>query len=87
MVDRNDPVSNLKSQIENFENIQSEIQAQKTSDKSGCIVLDNTNIKSSLVDIMILWQNALLNAIQERTVSDLYGLHQLFVSSAANLSV
>jgi dynein heavy chain len=45
MVERNDPVSNLKGEIDYFETIQSEIQGHKTTDKSRCIVLDNTNIK------------------------------------------
>ena len=85
MVDRNDPVGNLKSQIENFENIQSEIQAQKTTEKSGCIVLDNTNIKTTLVDIMILWQTALLTAIQERACSEVNNLHTKFQTSAMSL--
>jgi dynein heavy chain len=68
MLYRNDPVTNLKTQIENFEFFQGEIQAQHTTAKQGCIILDNTSIKSTLVDIMILWQNAILKAIEDRAL-------------------
>ena len=87
MVERNEPVSSLKSHIENFENIQNEIQAQPSTDKSRCIVLDNANIKTILVDIMILYQNAFLHAIQERAVSDLHNLHHLFYQTEMQFSL
>lgn len=87
MVERNEPVSSLKSHIENFENIQNEIQAQHSTDKFRCIVLDNTSIKTTLVDIMILYQNAFLHAIQERAVSDLHNLHHLFYQTELQFSL
>ena len=87
MVERNEPVSSLKSQIENFENIQNEIQAQHSTDKFRCIVLDNTSIKTTLVDIMIMYQNAFLHAIQERAVSDLHNLHNLFYQTELQFSL
>ena len=87
MVERNEPVSSLKSHIENFENIQNEIQAQHSTDKFRCIVLDNANIKTTLVDIMILYQNAFLHAIQERAVSDLHNLHNLFLQTEMTFSI
>jgi len=36
-----------------LENIENEIQAQHSTDKFRCIVLDNTIIKMTLVDIML----------------------------------
>jgi len=80
-------VSNLKSQIEQYENIQSEIQANKTTENKDCVVLDNTNIKNSLVNIMIQWQTSLLNTIQEKALSDLNKYYHLFSSSATDLGV
>lgn len=87
MVERNEPVSSLKSHIENFENIQNEIQGQHSTDKFRCIVLDNTSIKTTLVDIMILYQNAFLHAIQEKVVSDLHNLHNIFYQTELQFSL
>lgn len=82
MAEQNESITHLKSKIENYEIIQSEIHAQKTSDKSGCITLDNTSIKNTLIDIMAIWQNVTLTAIQERALKDLTGLYQLFSTSS-----
>lgn len=87
MVERNEPVNSLKSQIENFETIQNEIQAYHSTDKFKCIVLDNTSIKTTLVDIMILYQNAFLHAIQERAVSDLHNFNNLFYQTELQFSL
>lgn len=75
MVERSDPVIYLRSHIETFETKQSEISSQKTSDKCGCILLDNTSIKTQLVELLFMWQTELLNAILHKAVSDLNNLY------------
>lgn len=32
------------------------MQREKTTEKVGCVVLDNTNIKSSIVEILLQYQ-------------------------------
>ena len=86
MVDRSDPVIYLRSHIETFETKQSEISSQKTSDKCGCILLDNTSIKTQLVELLFMWQTELLNAILHKAVTDLNNLYSLFLSSEIKLS-
>lgn len=85
ILDRDEEISNIRDHIEKFEISASDIQAQKTTDKQDCIVIDNTNIKSTIVDILIQWQAALLNAVQEKAINDLNALHSLFQNSEAHL--
>lgn len=48
-----DDISNIRSFIEKFEGDSQEIQREKTTDKHGCITLDNTNVKQSIVEILL----------------------------------
>lgn len=42
------------------------ILSQRSTDKTGCIILDNNNIKTTIVDILFLWKNAVENAVSEK---------------------
>ena len=61
----------MKSQIEKFTQLSHEINAQKTTEKKGCIVLDNTNIKNALVNVMQSWENTFLKVIEEKCCTEL----------------
>jgi len=55
LLDRDENISNIRNQIETFEIMSNTIQSCKSSDKIGCIHLDNTIIKQTIVDILLLW--------------------------------
>ena len=85
MIDKNTPLSTLKSEIENYGILQDEIQGRRSTDDCYCIQLDNSTIKSQIIDILISWQTTQLNFIQEMTLQELNNLHNLFQTSASNL--
>lgn len=82
MVDKDDKgkdsIINLKDPIEHYELRTSEVQASKSTDKVGCIILDNTVIKDTIVKIILDWQTEYLKAIQSKAISDLDSLEKLF---------
>lgn len=61
------------------------MQREKTTDKLGCIVIDNTNIKSALVEILIQYQQAMLNQVQKKAIKELNSLYEYFQTNEISL--
>ena len=81
----NDSYGSLKTTLDQFELVQSEIQQNKSSENCGCIELDNTGLKAKLVGNMGNLINTFLSLLQERACKNLKEMHHLFQSSAVNL--
>ena len=61
-----------------YENIQTEISVEKSTDDSICIQIDTQKIKTKLTELNYEEQKILLNKIKEKTIQDLYKLHKKF---------
>lgn len=79
-------ISQLKEQIENSNAQSEQIQEIKSSHPIGCINLDDSRFKTTLSEIVILWQNMFMSYLQERCIDELKSLHELFKTSEANLT-
>ena len=61
-----------------YENIQTEISVEKSTDDSICIQIDTQKIKTKLTELNYEEKKILLNKIKEKTIQDLYKLHKKF---------
>eukprot|EP00825_Cyclidium_porcatum_P046190 TRINITY_DN71_c0_g1_i2.p1 TRINITY_DN71_c0_g1~~TRINITY_DN71_c0_g1_i2.p1 ORF type:complete len:652 (-),score=150.25 TRINITY_DN71_c0_g1_i2:404-2359(-) len=78
-------IHNTKSLIEKLELDQMEIQSQKTTEKIGCIVLDNTMIKSAIVDLLYSQQKTTLMTVHKIASQDLNKLYDYFSQNELTL--
>ena len=79
-------IGQLKEQIENSNAQSEQIQEIKSSHPIGCINLNDSSFKATLLEIVILWQNMFMSYLQERCIDELKSLHELFRTSEANLT-
>lgn len=80
------PIDNLRSCMEFFDTVQSEIQVEKCSDDSICIYVETSKIKSRLINLNFEKQKSLLREIKERTVCELRELNDKFAEGERQLS-
>ena len=72
------PMFQLRKVVESFDQKQSEIQVEKTSDDSICIQVDTSRIKNSLIHLNYEHQKQLLSKIKEQTIKELFDLNNKF---------
>jgi dynein heavy chain len=87
VVEKNTPVANLRTAVEYYDVIQTEIQVEKSNDDSLCIQVDTNRIKKKLINLNYEEQKMLLNRIKEKAVEELRGLTRRFTDSEKQLAV
>lgn len=75
----------IRTHINDFESSNEEIQSIKNLDLKECLVLDKTPLKNTLTNINLQTQSSFLMSLQEKCVSELKFLHELFIRSEENL--
>jgi len=80
-----DDISNIKSFIEQIEIKSSEVQKEKSTDKHGCIVLDNIIVKKQIVEILIQCQATMLKTVERKAISELNNLYDYFITHEVSL--
>lgn len=87
IVEKNTPVANLRTAVEYYDVIQTEIQVEKTSDDSICIQIDTNKIKKKLIDLNYEEQKMLLNRIKEKSIEELRNLTKKFIENEKELII
>mmetsp|Transcript_23925 Transcript_23925/g.20937 ORF Transcript_23925/g.20937 Transcript_23925/m.20937 type:complete len:226 (+) Transcript_23925:2025-2702(+) len=55
MIDRKEPLSTLKSEIEAYATMQDKVLKDKSTENKACVQLDNSIIKNQIIDLVISW--------------------------------
>lgn len=80
-------VASLRTVVEYYDTVQSEIQVEKSSDDTVCIQVDTNRIKRKLIDLNYEEQKTLLGKIKDKGIEGLRYLNKTFMENEKLLSV